>query len=106
MAYQNEHILTLDNQLFTVLQKSWHQLKGGANVTASLYSQCALTCEVSNPGRVEYLCCDVTGLCVWTDIWQKQRLRPINFTGSVLLYNSFILLQTLHHTLIAVSGVR
>jgi len=61
MAYQNEHILILDNQLFTVLQKSWCQLKGGANVTASLYSQCALTCF--NPGRVEYLCCDVTGLC-------------------------------------------
>ena len=38
MAYQKEHISTLDNHLFTVLQKLT-PIKGGKDVTASLYSQ-------------------------------------------------------------------
>jgi len=38
MAYQKEHILTLDNHLFTVLQKLT-PIKGGTDATAILYSQ-------------------------------------------------------------------
>jgi len=37
MAYQKKHILTLDNQLLTVLQP--RKVKVDVDVTASVYSQ-------------------------------------------------------------------
>jgi len=47
MAYQKENI-----SIHHTDYKKFSPIKVGADVTARLYTQYALTCEVSNPGRV------------------------------------------------------